>query len=68
MDAARPYSYLRGATPIQATPTTRLIPPTMVGTAILATATVMAVLTTALMGAKVDALRAEFIGDITAGS
>ena len=52
----------------QATPPTRLIPATMVRTAILAMATVMAVLTTALIGAKVDALRAEFIGDITAGS
>jgi hypothetical protein len=39
-----------------------------VRTAIRATATVMAVPTTALTGAKVDALRAEFIGDITAGT
>ena len=46
--------------PTQA-PTTHLIPATMVRT-------VMAVLTTALIGAKVDALRAEFIGDMNAGS
>ena len=46
--------------PTQA-PTTRLIPATMVRT-------VMAVLTTAPIGAKVDALRAEFIGDMNAGS
>ena len=46
--------------PTQA-PTTRLIPATMVRT-------VMAVLTTAPIGAKVDALLAEFIGDMNAGS
>src|SRR4029450_12711527 len=46
----------------QATPTTRLIPVTMVRTAILATATVMAVLTSELIGSKVDGLRAETKG------
>jgi hypothetical protein len=51
----------------QARPT-RLIPATMVRTNILATATVMAVRTTALIGARVDVLRAEFIGDMNAGS
>jgi hypothetical protein len=49
-------------------PTTRRIPATMVGTAILAMATGIADLTTALIGVKVGALRAEFIGDITAGT
>jgi len=40
----------------------------MVRTAILVTATAIAGLITALIGAKVDALRAEFIGGTTAGS
>src|SRR4029453_4036724 len=51
----------------QATPT-RLIPATMVHTTILATATVIAVRTTALIGARVVGLPAEFIGDTNAGS
>src|SRR5262245_65616616 len=51
----------------QATPT-RLIPATMVPTTIPATATIIAVRTTALIGARVDGLPAEFIDDITAGT
>jgi hypothetical protein len=50
----------------QATPTTRHIPATMVRTAIQATA--MVVLITAGIGVRVDALRAEFTDDITAGT
>jgi hypothetical protein len=48
------------------TPTIRLIPATMVRTAIQATA--MVVLITAGIGVRVDALRAEFTDDITAGT
>ena len=49
--------------PIQATATA-----TAVRATATATATATAVRATALIGAKVDALRAEFIGDMTAGS